>query len=114
MKLSGIFLGAALVTGTLMAPAALYKFTDYPETVRARVTGKVEASEDPDASKRPYFIYPNKGKFDTFNEVPGVKGADIKEGAFYEFNLKSANIQLWPPSYSRSIKSAKLVEGPRQ
>jgi len=110
MKLSSVFLGAALMTGAMMGPGAYYRYQDHNEYVRARVTGKVEAEDEPIRSARPYIIYTNKGKFDTYESS---NGADLQIGAFYEFNLRGAKFQMWPPSYTRSIKSARLIDGPK-
>lgn len=107
MGLRHVFWGAALVGGALMAPGAYY-MTQENEIVRTRVTGKVQADADAEYPGRKYFIYTNQGKFDTYAVS---NGGAIREGCVYDFNLKSARLQWWPPSYSRSIKSYKHVPG---
>lgn len=105
MSLRSVFLGAALVTGAMMAPGAYY-MTQPNDIVRTRVTGKVEADTKAEFPGQKYFIYTNQGKFDTY----GVEGgASIREGCVYDFNLKSARITIWPPGYTRSIQSFKPV-----
>lgn len=107
MSLKSVFLGAALVTGALMGPGAYY-MTQPNDIVRTRVTGKVMADAKAEFPGQKYFIYTNQGKFDTY----GVEGGDsIREGCVYDFNLKSARLQLWPPGYSRSIAGYKPVDG---
>ncbi|MEZ0226225.1 MAG: hypothetical protein ACAH83_16840 [Alphaproteobacteria bacterium] len=105
MSIRSAFLGAALVAGALVGPGAYY-MTQGNDIVRTRVTGKVMADADAEFPGQKYFIYTNQGKFDTY----GVEGgANIKEGCVYDFNLKSARLQAWPPSYSRSIIGYKPV-----
>ncbi|TAL37407.1 MAG: hypothetical protein EPN97_05020 [Alphaproteobacteria bacterium] len=105
MSLRSVFLGAALVAGAMVGPG-VYHMTQGNEIVRTRVTGKVMADANAEFPGQKYFIYTNQGKFDTFG---AVGGADIKEGCVYDFNLKSARLQAWPPSYSRSIIGYKPV-----
>lgn len=107
MSLKAVFLGAALVVGGMMAPGAYY-MTQSNDIVRTRVTGKVMADAKAEFPGQKYFIFTNQGKFDTY----GVEGGkDIKEGCVYDFNLKSARIQVWPPGYTRSITSYKPAPG---
>lgn len=107
MSLRSVFLGAALVAGALVGPGAYY-MTQGNDIVRTRVTGKVMADANAEFPGQKYYIYTNQGKFDTF----GVEGgASITEGCVYDFNLKSARLQAWPPSYSRSIIGYKPVPG---
>jgi hypothetical protein len=107
MSLKSVFLGAAVAYGALVAPG-VYHMTQGNEIMRTRVTGKVMADANAEFPGQKYYIYTNQGKFDTFG---AVGGADIKEGCVYDFNLKSARLQAWPPSYSRSIIGYKPVPG---
>ena len=109
MRLKDVFLGAALMAGALTGPGAYYGLQSHSEDVRTRVTGKVEMAPDPDPAHRAYFIYTDKGKFDTQDMS---SGAQIQPGAFYQFNVKGARFQYWPPSYSRSIQTARKIDGP--
>jgi hypothetical protein len=103
MNLKAVFLGAAVAYGAMMAPGAYY-MTQSNDIVRTRVTGKVMADAKDEFPGQKYIIYTNQGKFDTY----GVEGGkDIKEGCVYDFNLKSARFQVWPPGYTRSITSFK-------
>ena len=79
-----------------------------PGRVVVRLGGKVIADTDKEFPGQKYFIHTRQGKFDTY-AIEG--GGSIKEGCVYDFNLKSAHLQLWPPSYSRSISSYKPVPG---
>jgi hypothetical protein len=107
MGLRHVFWGAALVAGAMMGPGAYYMAQEN-EIVRTRVTGKVQADPKAEYPGQKYFIYTNQGKFDTY-AISG--GGSIREGCVYDFNLKSARFQLWPPSYSRSIKSFRPAPG---
>lgn len=108
MSLRSVFLGVALAGAALTGPG-IYHMTQGNDIVRTRVTGKVIADANAEFPGQKYYIYTNQGKFDTF----GVEGgANIREGCVYDFNLKSARLQAWPPSYSRSIIGYKPVMGP--
>ena len=107
MSLKAVFLGAALVVGGMMAPGAYY-MTQSNDIVRTRVTGKVMADAKAEFPGQKYFIYTNQGKFDTYG-VDG--GKDIREGCVYDFNVKSARLEVWPPGYTRSIVSFKPAPG---
>lgn len=105
MSLKHMFYGAALLVGAQMGPG-FYYMTQETDIVRATVEGKVQADSDTPYAGRKYMIYTDQGKFDTF----GMRGGSrLKEGCTYDFNLKGARLQTWPPSYSRSISSVSLA-----
>ncbi len=108
MSLKAVFLGAALAMGAMMAPGGYY-MTQPNEIVRTRVTGKVEADTKAEFPGQKYIIHTSQGqRFDTY----GIEGGkNIQEGCVYDFNVKSARIQIWPPGYTRSIQSYKPVDG---
>lgn len=106
MKLSSVFLGVALAWGGLAGPGLYYQLQDQPETVRAKVLGKVEVVDDPVHSYRRYDVYTTQGKFNTYKML---NGDQLREGASYEFNLRGGKSTFWPPSYSRTITSAKPI-----
>lgn len=109
MKLSSIFLGAAMLWAGLAGPGAYYQLQDQPETIRAKVEGKVEVVDDPVHSYRRYDIYTNQGVFNT-NHM--LNGDQIQPGAAYEFNLRGGQMKFWPPGYTRSIQSVKQIQPP--
>lgn len=105
----GIFrsvFGAAVLAGALVGPGAYY-MTQQNEVVRAKVTGKVQADANTKYPGLKYFIHTdNAGKLDTFS----LRNArQLKENCIYDFNLKGARFQAWPPSYSRSIVGVTRV-----
>ena len=105
MSLRAVFLGAAVLYGGMMAPGAYY-MTQSNDIVRTRVTGTQMADTKSEFPGQKYYIYTNQGKFDTY----GVEGGkDIKAGCVYDFNVKSARLEVWPPGYTRSIVSYKPV-----
>lgn len=105
MSLKHVFYGAVLLAGAQMGPG-LYYMTQETDIVRARVEGKVRADADTPYAGRKYMIHTDQGKFDTFG-ISG--GGSLKEDCIYDFNLKGARLQAWPPSYSRSIKAVTPV-----
>ncbi len=105
MKLSSIFLGAALVWGGMAGPGAYYELKDEPEAVRAKVTGIVETTRSTDGA-RSQEIHTTAGTFNTYNNLDGTP---IVKGLTYDFNLKGAHIQPWPASYTRDIVGVHLV-----
>lgn len=109
MALRHVFLGVALAAGSLTAPG-LYYMAQENDIVRAQVNGVVRADDDKKFPGRKYFIHTQEhGKLDTF-AIPN--GFNLREGCLYDFNLKSARFQMWPPSYSRSIIGYKHVPTP--
>ena len=106
MKLSSIFLGAALVWGGIAGPGVYYQMQDAPETVRAKDTVKVEVVDDPVHSYRRYEVHTTAG---TFNTYKMLNGDQIRTGASYEFNLQGARTTFWPPGYTRSITGVKPI-----
>lgn len=108
MGLRHAFYGAAILAGALMGPGVYY-MTQPNEIVTTRVTGKVEADTDKEYPGRKWVIHSKEGTFDTF----GVSGGNaIQVGCTYEFNLKGARLDFWPPSYTRSVQSFKHVPTP--
>jgi hypothetical protein len=108
MGLRHAFYGAAILAGALMGPG-VYHMTQPNDIVTTRVTGKVEADTDKEYPGRKYVLHTKEGKFDTYG-VHG--GADIRPGCTYEFNLKGARLEFWPPGYTRSVQSFKHVPTP--
>ncbi|MDI1228190.1 MAG: hypothetical protein PSY14_10950 [bacterium] len=104
MKLSSVFLGAALVWGGLAGPGIYHEVKDQPETVRAKVTGIVEV--DRDLPSQHTEIHTTSG---TFNTYKNLDGTPIVKGVTYDFNLQGAHIKPWPPSYTRDITGVRLV-----
>ncbi len=109
MRLSGIFLGAALMYGSLAGPGVYYQMQNESQDVRARVTGKVEVVEDINPAYRRYEITTTQGKFNTYHMQ---NGNQIQLGASYEFNLRGSKMSYWPPSWSRNITSVKPIAPP--
>lgn len=108
MGLRHAFYGAAILAGALVGPG-VYHMTQPNEIVTTRVQGKVEADTDKEYPGRKYVLHTKEGKFDTYG-VHG--GADIRPGCTYEFNLKGARLEAWPPGYTRSVQSFKHVPTP--
>lgn len=109
MKLSAIFLGAAMVWCGLAGPGIYHQLQDESAEVRAKVLGKVEIVDDPVHSYRRYEIHTTAGKFNTLKML---NGDQIQEGASYTFNLRGGSWSVWPPSSSRSIESVKKIAPP--
>lgn len=108
MGLRHAFYGAAILAGALMGPGVYY-MTQPNEIVTTRVTGKVEADTDKEYPGRKWVIHSKEGTFDTY----GVSGGNsIQVGCTYEFNVKGARLDFWPPSYTRSVQSFKHVPTP--
>ncbi|HYD18968.1 MAG TPA: hypothetical protein VEF76_10860 [Patescibacteria group bacterium] len=104
MKLSSIFLGAALVWGGMTGPGIYHEVKQDSETVRATVTGIVETQ--PNGGKQSLEIHTTAG---TFNTYQNLDGTPIVKGLTYDFNLQGAHIQPWPATYTRDIKGVHLV-----
>lgn len=105
MKLSSIFLGAAMVWGGLAGPGVYYQVQNTGETVRAQVTGIVEVPAT-QTSARHAEIHTTAG---TFNTWKNLDNTPIVKGLTYDFNLKGADIDVWPPGYTRNITGVHLV-----
>ena len=109
MGLRHAFYGALILGGALVGPGAYY-MTQPNEIVTTRVTGKVEADTDKEYPGRQYIIHTKgEGRLDT-RGVPG--GSEIRPGCTYEFNLKGARLEYWPPGYTRSVQSFKHYPTP--
>lgn len=104
MKLSSVFLGAAMVWGGITAPGIYHAAQNAPETVRAEVTGLVELERANGGSA--YEVHTTAG---TFNTWKNMDGTPIVKGLTYDFNLQGADVTFWPPGYSRNITGAHLV-----
>lgn len=105
MKLSSIFLGAAMVWGGLTGPGIYHEFKNELQTVQAQVTGVVDVDKTIFAAKHTE-IHTTAGTFNTLNNTGNTP---IIKGLTYDFNLQGAHIGTWPPSYTRDITRAHLV-----
>jgi hypothetical protein len=103
MKLSSIFLGAAIVWGGAVGPGVYHEIKNTPETVRAEVTGVVETGTK---GLHHAEIHTTAGTFNTYNNLDGTP---IVKGLTYDFNLQGAHITPWPPTYTRDITGVHLV-----
>lgn len=103
MKLSSIFLGAAIMWGGLAGPGVYHAVKDEPQTVRATVTGVVDVQETA-ISARHTEVHTTQG---TFNTYKNLDGTPIIKGVTYDFNLQGAHIGVWPPSYTRDITGVR-------
>lgn len=104
MKLSSVFLGAAMVWGGMTAPGVYHAVQNAPETVRAEVTGVVEVERANGTSA--YEVHTTAG---TFNTWKNLDGTPIVKGLTYDFNLQGADVTFWPPDYTRNITDVHLV-----
>ena len=102
MKLSSIFLGAALVFGAGTGPGIYHEFKDESQTVRATVTGVVDVPKTTFQAAHTE-IHTTQGVFNTYKMAPGLP---IVKGVSYDFNLQGAHITPWPPTYTRDITRA--------
>lgn len=108
MNWRSFFIGAATVPAVLTAPAFYYA-TQESETFVARVEGRTQA-HDPKFYRGPrHLVFTDRGTLDDF----GRPGLSLREGCSYQFNVKGARVHVWPPSYSRTIKSARPVHCPK-
>ncbi len=106
---ANLFLGAAVVGGAQIGPGFYYVVQDN-EIVRAKVTGRQMADAKSQYHGLKYFIHTDvEGKLNTASIS---SGKSLQEGCVYDFNLKSARLEIWPPAYSRNITSYTLVSCP--
>jgi hypothetical protein len=104
MKLSSVFLGAALVWGGMAGPGIYHEVKNEPETVRAKVTGIVEVDKGLPSEHNE--IHTTAG---TFNTYKNMDGTPIVKGLTYDFNLQGAHITPWPAGYTRDITGVRVV-----
>lgn len=105
MKLSSIFLGAAMVWGGLAGPGIYHAVKDDATTVQAQVTGVVDVPKTPFAAAHTE-VHTTQG---TFNTYKNLDGTPIIKGLTYDFNLQGAHITLWQPGYTRDITGVHMV-----
>jgi len=109
---TGVLLVGALLTGRGLAQAV-----SGARVVEKRIDGMAEIYNGSKAEDRPHYIFTEPKDFtdqafggSKFNTAALKKEEDkaLKPGCTYEFTLSGTTLELWPPSYSRDIVSAKL------
>ncbi len=105
MKLSSIFLGAAIMWGAAAGPGVYHEIKNEQKTVQAQVTGVVDVPGNV-FTKAHTEVHTTAGVFNTVNNTDRTP---IIKGLLYDFNLQGAHITPWAPTYTRDITSVHLV-----